>query len=195
MPAPKMQTINCLVALGGDKGNLVPKYAITVSEMQVLRLIHGSDACTEIEPAGEIDVEDGVEIERLLRVFQRPAGVISPVKTMYPGGRAQVHRHLEHVPDLDQTWLKATARVSLSGVSGTEALTLEKLADAEAEIAELKRRVAELAAIKAAEEEGAQTAEGTLAPPVQPEPPATAEAPAAGRAARVARAAKGSVLG
>jgi len=137
-----MQTVNCLLALGGDRGNLVPKYGISVSELQVLRLIHGSDACSEIEPVGEIEVSDGVEVERLLTVFMRPAHVMSPVRTLYPGGRAQVHRQLDQVEDLDPTWLKATARVS-TRASAVETVSLEKLTAAEAEIADLKRQLAE----------------------------------------------------
>lgn len=51
-----MQTLNCLVALGGELGMTVPKLGLTVAEARLLQFIHGDDAVHEVEPAGDIPV-------------------------------------------------------------------------------------------------------------------------------------------
>ena len=39
-----MQTANVLLALGGKRGESVPKYGVTPAEVVVLQQLHGQDA-------------------------------------------------------------------------------------------------------------------------------------------------------
>lgn len=48
-----MKLYNCVLFLGGDLGNSVPKECVTASEIILLRHFHGQDAVGEIVPARE----------------------------------------------------------------------------------------------------------------------------------------------
>src|SRR5688572_11459997 len=111
---PNMQTANCMVALGGDPGNTVPKYNITVAEMVLLRHIHGERAVFDIVPTGVVQVSDIAECQRLADVFARPEGVTNPVATVYPGARPTIHHSLEEA-GFEADLFKATARVAPDG--------------------------------------------------------------------------------
>lgn len=109
----RMQTLNCVVAIGGSRDHQVPKYGVTVAEAAVLRLVHGDDAVFDVEPAGTIDVSDAEELERLFLIYQRPDGVKSPVAVLFPGMGARVSRSIAELR-LDPSLLKAASRVSIA---------------------------------------------------------------------------------
>jgi hypothetical protein len=139
-----MQIANATLALGGDHGNTVPKYGITVAEAVLLMHIHGTDALTEIEPLGEIERSDREEIARLTEVFARPEGTPSPVRAIYPGAMARVHRSFAELGIPDEQF-KAAAFVHKAKPK-TEA---ELRAEIEAQVrAELAMKVSEEAAAK-----------------------------------------------
>lgn len=61
-----MQLANCLVALGGDRTNTVPKWGITPAEVAILLAIHGDDAVFDIEVTDEVcDRRGPEEMDRL----------------------------------------------------------------------------------------------------------------------------------
>lgn len=74
-----MQLINCLVALGDDRRNTVPKLAITVAEAAVLRAIHGNDSIHDIEPSSAKDVEAATN--RLENEYSERGGIRFDPKT------------------------------------------------------------------------------------------------------------------
>lgn len=108
-----MQRANCLVSLGGDHGNTVPKNLCTAAEIAVLREIHGDDAVNEIEPVDEVKRSNRDERGRLLAIYgsakypdQKPI-----VETMFPGVAARVFETLGEL-DLDESFFKATGRLT-----------------------------------------------------------------------------------
>lgn len=112
-----MQIANVWVALGGDKGTTVPKNRVTVSEIAVLRAIHGNDAVFDIEPCGEIERSDRAEIARLHEIYSRtgPQGEqIGVVKDLFPGIAARTYRTIDELSDeegnpLPETFFKPIA--------------------------------------------------------------------------------------
>lgn len=64
-----MQLLNALVALTGDRNNMVPKYGITPAELLLLQQLHGADAVVQIEPAGDVERAPLAEIERLKTIY------------------------------------------------------------------------------------------------------------------------------
>lgn len=110
-----MQTANCFVHIAGDSGTTVPKYQITVSEIAVLRAIHGQDSITEIEPSDNVDPPrtDRQEIARLLAIYGRigPDGKdSSAVSDLFPGAAARVYQTLDEL-DIHEDFYKAERRV------------------------------------------------------------------------------------
>ena len=111
-----MQIANVMVALGGDAGTTVPKYEITVSEIEVLRAIHGADAVHDIEPIGEIARSDREEIARLREVYGQatmdgPNGKIGIVSNLFPGAAAPAFKSFDQI-EIDPTFFKAEKRMS-----------------------------------------------------------------------------------
>lgn len=96
-----MQTLNCLLALGGDIGNTVPKYAITPAEVAVLREIHGADAVSEIQVVGSIERSHRDERVRLDEIYAKvmPNGSrFSPeVQRLFPGAAARVFATIDEL--------------------------------------------------------------------------------------------------
>lgn len=96
-----MQTINCLLALGGDMGNTVPMYDITPAEVAVLREIHGSDAVSDIEVVGSVQRSDREERNRLDEIYANvmPNGSrFSPeVQRLFPGAAARVFATIDEL--------------------------------------------------------------------------------------------------
>lgn len=97
-----MDIINCQVALGGDKGNTVPRYRITVAEAAVLRAIHGDDGLQEVEVVGQADINPRNEMSRLKAIYRaRNEEGEFVVEKVYPGANPPVHALLEdlQLPD------------------------------------------------------------------------------------------------
>lgn len=120
-----MQTANILLALGGDKGNCVPKYGVTAAEIAVLRVIHGNEAVFDVEPTDQdamTEVADGEprlrtnreERSRLLQVYASGrvfGGDTHAVSLLYPGAAARVHEDIDEL-DLPEDAFKAERRVT-----------------------------------------------------------------------------------
>lgn len=60
-----MQTLNALVAITGDRNNMVWKIGLTPAEVLLLQGLHGADSVLQIEPSGEVAREPLEEVARL----------------------------------------------------------------------------------------------------------------------------------
>jgi hypothetical protein len=99
-----MQLVNCLIALGGDPRNTVPKYAITVAEAHILRAIHGHEALLDVSPRAEIG--------RLAEIyFARDEDGNNLVSKVFAGGAASVPMEIADL-DLPDTAYRVVQRVT-----------------------------------------------------------------------------------
>lgn len=116
-----MQTLNCLLALGGDIGNTVPKYNITPAEVAVLREIHGADAVSEIQVIGSIERSHREERVRLDEIYAKvmPNGQrISPeVQRLFPGAAARVFVTIDELGLPDDLFKAERRRVPAPAVA------------------------------------------------------------------------------
>lgn len=106
-----MELANCLVALGGDRDNTVPKYDVTPAEVAVLCAIHGADAVFDIEPLEkEITVNPREEVARLAGLYtaKDDEGVLVVAK-VYPGVTPVLHQTFADL-GLPDEFYKATER-------------------------------------------------------------------------------------
>ena len=92
---PKLQTANATVAIAGNIGQTVRKYAITAAEVAVLQVIHGDDAVTDIQILpGRVERSNRDELSRLREIYkkQQPSGKIEApaVDQLFPGAAARV---------------------------------------------------------------------------------------------------------
>lgn len=108
-----MEIANIMVALGGDKGNTVPKYGVTAAEAAVLRAIHGDDAVFDIQPTGEIEVSNRDELERIRLTYgaAKDSEGNSIVGMMFPGAAARVFTAFNEL-DLAEHLFLAITRVT-----------------------------------------------------------------------------------
>lgn len=108
-----MQTAHILVSLAGDHGNSVYKRNVPVSEIAVLRAIHGPESVQDVEPAGEIEMRSHrSEIDRLLSIYGKagPDGKdASAVSDLYPGAAARVFEDLAEL-ELPKEFYRAVTR-------------------------------------------------------------------------------------
>ncbi|MGN6451327.1 MAG: hypothetical protein ACTHLK_22585 [Brucella intermedia] len=107
-----MDVCNAMLALGGDRGNTVPKYNITAAEIAVLQAIHGDEAVTDIEVIGDVDRSNRDELARLRQAYgrARPEGSdVSHVDALFPGAAARVFDTVEEL-ELDEIFFKAEKR-------------------------------------------------------------------------------------
>lgn len=108
-----MQIANCLVALGGDKDNWVPRYGVTAAELVVLRALHGEDAVGDIEPAGEITRGNRDELLRLKAAYgsAKDEDNKAIVENVFPGSGAILPKTLADL-ELPEVHFKALSRAS-----------------------------------------------------------------------------------
>lgn len=90
-----MEIAKCLVALGGDLNNVVPKTDVTPAEVLTLIAVHGEGAVTDIEVTGEIERTNRQELERLRDVLtgygRAQDNDAKPViHSVFPGAGARV---------------------------------------------------------------------------------------------------------
>ena len=121
-----MQTANILLAIGGDRGNTVPKTRVSAAEIALLRAIHGDEAVFDVEPLTlpAVDEEGEVltnrdELQRLKRVYQ--AAKIDGkqvVEMLYPGAAARVFETLSEL-GLPEEYFKPVAHAK--AIQGTQA--------------------------------------------------------------------------
>lgn len=112
-----MQTANCYVYLGNDKGTSVPKENVTAAEIAILRAIHGPDAVHEIEPIGQVERTHREERQRLVELYGRSTvdddtgRAISVVQSLFPGAASRVFTSLDEL-DIPEVCFKAEKRVT-----------------------------------------------------------------------------------
>ncbi len=107
-----MELANCLVSLGGDKNNQVPKFGVTPAEIMVLQAIHGDDAVTEVEPLSDtVERSNAEEIERLVAHYPaKDEDGQLVIRSVYPGGRPMLHQTIADL-NLPEAAFLVTARV------------------------------------------------------------------------------------
>jgi hypothetical protein len=120
-----LQAANIMVAIAGDRGNTVPKYGVSATEISILMAIHGPDAIHDVEPADDLKDADGKalrgrdELARLRTVYDSEAGRAA-IGRLYPGVGA---RPIEDLDDLDlpKESMKPTQRTSVPPAPRTKA--------------------------------------------------------------------------
>ena len=108
-----MQLANVLLALGGQRGNSVPKRAVTAAEIAVLMAIHGVDAVYDITPLDdEIERSSRDEKARLFEKYPaRDEDGRFVVEAVYPGNAPVVHQEIADL-GLPEELFATTQRVT-----------------------------------------------------------------------------------
>lgn len=105
-----MQLASILVHLGGNNDNTVPKINVTPSEVEILRLIHGSDAVTDIYIIGRVERSSRVERQRLFDIYakQQPDGTkrCPELDSLFPGVAARLYESFSEIEDLDESFFR-----------------------------------------------------------------------------------------
>ncbi len=118
-----MQTANIMLALGGNRDQVIPKFNVTPAEVAVLRQIHGDDAVTDIDPCGEVTRKNRDERQRLVETYGRRIDgnrhVAPAVDALFPGAAARVFEKFEEL-DLPDDFYKAATRVAPARVEREE---------------------------------------------------------------------------
>jgi hypothetical protein len=99
-----MELATCMVALGGDIGQTVPKYNVTPAEVAVLRLIHGTDAITDVVVTATVNRTSSVERSRLVSIYGKGVDgeLRSPaVDALFPGVAARLFDSFKEIDLLD----------------------------------------------------------------------------------------------
>lgn len=96
-----MDYVNLQVAIGGDHGNTVPKFAVPVSELPVLLAIHGEDSLFDLEvvdaPEDQEELASAEELKRLHQIYGAVSDGegVSILRQVYPGVGAKIVEELE----------------------------------------------------------------------------------------------------
>jgi hypothetical protein len=80
-----MQTLNALVAITGDRNNMVWKIGLTPAEILLLQQLHGADAVLQIEPSGQVDRLAQAEVTRLKELYPLHHERIQNIWRDFPG--------------------------------------------------------------------------------------------------------------
>lgn len=80
-----MQTLNAMVAITGDRNNMVWKRGLTPAEILLLQQLHGADSVLQIEPTGEERREPSEEITRLKELYPLHHARIQNIWRDFPG--------------------------------------------------------------------------------------------------------------
>jgi|SRR5436190_16208900 len=80
-----MQTLNAMVALTGDRNNMVWKMDLSPAEVLLLQSLHGADAVLQIEPTGDVKREPHEEITRLKELYPLHSERIQNIWRDFPG--------------------------------------------------------------------------------------------------------------
>lgn len=122
-----MELANVMLALGGDKGNTVPKPRVTAAEIAVLCSIHGMDSVFDVEPLDEtVEIGATAEVERLLGLY--PAKNEDNqliVLTVYPGRTPVLHQTIADLGLPDEQF-KATSHAAPAAPAKPKALKAAK---------------------------------------------------------------------
>ena len=115
-----MEYANIQVAIGGDTGNTVPKFAVPASELAVLLAIHGPDSLFDFEPvdapADAEELSDSEELQRLRSIYGHVTDGEgeSVLRQVYPGAGAKVVTSLGQL-EIPEGAYKVLERVSAKG--------------------------------------------------------------------------------
>ena len=122
-----MQLANALLALGGDRGNSVPKYRVTAPEIAVMMAIHGVDAVYDITPLDdEVTREPRAEKARLFEKYPARDDDGKPyVEVVYPGGDPAMHQDIADL-GLPEELFAVTARVTAKPKAAKKAPAAKK---------------------------------------------------------------------
>lgn len=122
-----MQLADALLALGGQRGNSVPKTAITPAEIAVLMAIHGSDAVYDIMPLDqEVERSSREEKARLFEKYpSRDEDGKFVVESVYPGNSPVVHQDIADL-GLPEELFATTQRVTAAPAKPKRAAKAEK---------------------------------------------------------------------
>jgi len=80
-----MQQLNALVALTGDRNNMVWKIDLSPAEILLLQSLHGVDSVIQIEPTGEVKREPQEEIARLKSLYPAYPDRVQNIWRDFPG--------------------------------------------------------------------------------------------------------------
>lgn len=80
-----MQTLNAMVALTGDRNNMIWKIGITPAEILLLQALHGADAVMQIEPTGDVRREPLAELTRLKELYPLHHERVQNIWRDFPG--------------------------------------------------------------------------------------------------------------
>lgn len=80
-----MQTLNALVAITGDRNNMVWKTGLTPAEILLLQGLHGTDSVLQIEPSGKVERTPHEEIARLRSEYPLYGERVQNIWRDYPG--------------------------------------------------------------------------------------------------------------
>lgn len=154
-----MQLANVMVHIGGDHGNQVPKRA-SAAEIAVLRIIHGDDAVTDIDP---LDEDNGLnnrdELARLRGIYTARDGEgRSLVNLLFPGAGARVFETIDEL-GLPDSLFKPISRANAKAAdpapekAATKAKKTKAAAEPETPSAPVKDDDAEVADMPDADED------------------------------------------
>ena len=165
-----MQVASVMVALSGDKGQTVPKMGVTPSEIAVLRIIHGEESITDIQPYGQIDRSSRAERQRLIERYGKMEDgefLCRAVNSLFPGVAARLYETFDEL-ELPEEFFKPVYRVSDAGIDpaerrarelGTESPTLEEVVQPlDAPVKKSRKKAVEAAPLPVIEEAPADAA-------------------------------------
>lgn len=130
-----MQILNCLLALGGDSDNVIPKFNVTPSEIALLRAIHGEDAISDIKVVGEEKRSGRDERARLEHLYARqmPDGTRrSPeLNNLFPGIAARLFETIDELDLPEEMFLierdvRRAARAERAAAEAAETVPVEE---------------------------------------------------------------------
>lgn len=148
-----MDYVNVQVAVGGDRGNTVPKHFVPVSEIPVLMALHGVDALFDFEqvdpPENAPDLGNREELQRLASIYgqvtDRDGNNV--LRGVYGGAGARVVRDIDEL-ELEEGAFKPVTRAAPRAEKGADKDLDPKAAKA-AKAAEAKAKKEAEAAAKA----------------------------------------------
>ena len=115
-----MELATCEVRLNGDLQNTVIKDNITPAELLILRAIHGAESVVRIIIKAMNRRQYSTEVERLSKIYDRPAEETYIVQKVFPGNAAALPGTFKEIgvsdseedPEIDVAELAAAEEVT-----------------------------------------------------------------------------------
>lgn len=100
---------SCKLRLGGNVQNEIRKIGVTAPEIEVYRILHGSDAVLDIVETGSVKRTDREERDRIESVFASPATAMGDglerrrrmLADLFGHVRNPLPKHLDEMSDSD----------------------------------------------------------------------------------------------